>query len=101
MPEVRKPSAHQSLVHDKRLWRDSDLSSVELVDHPECLDYFSVSMNGILKRAAVLCEDGFKQNLDLHDFCKLYRRNSLASGAVEKLPRGADIPHFQVNPNFC
>ncbi|MGG4580328.1 MULTISPECIES: anti-CBASS protein Acb1 family protein [Alcaligenes] len=37
------------------------------------------------KRAAAWCEYGFKQNLDFHDFYKLYRRNGLASGAVEKL----------------
>ena len=37
------------------------------------------------KRVAAWCEYGFKQNLDFHDFYKLYRRNGLASGAVEKL----------------
>ncbi len=37
------------------------------------------------KRAAAWCEYGFKQNLDFHDFYKLYRRNGLASGAVDKL----------------
>lgn len=37
------------------------------------------------KRAAAWCEYGFKQNLDFHDFYKLYCRNGLASGAVDKL----------------
>lgn len=37
------------------------------------------------KRAAAWCEYGFKQNLDFHDFYKLYRRNGLAAGAVNKL----------------
>lgn len=37
------------------------------------------------KRNAAWCEYGFKQTLDFHDFYKLYRRNGLASGAVNKL----------------
>lgn len=37
------------------------------------------------KRHAAWCEYGFKQTLDFHDFYKLYRRNGLASGAVDKL----------------
>ena len=37
------------------------------------------------KRDSAWCEYGFKETLDFHDFYKLYRRNGLASGAVDKL----------------
>ncbi|MGN5537793.1 hypothetical protein NBV64_09085 [Alcaligenes sp. DN25] len=47
---ARQLAADRSPVHEKRLWRDPEMSSVELVDHPERLGYFSEGMNGILKR---------------------------------------------------
>ncbi|WP_321291179.1 hypothetical protein [Alcaligenes phenolicus] len=47
---ARQLAADRSPVHEKRLWRDPEMSSVELVGHPERLGYFSEGMNGILKR---------------------------------------------------
>lgn len=47
---ARQLAADRSPVHEKRLWRDPEMSSVELVDHPGRLGYFSEGMNGILKR---------------------------------------------------
>lgn len=47
---ARQLAADRSPAHERRLWRDPERSSVELVANPGRQGFFADGKNGILKR---------------------------------------------------